>query len=73
MTDLEREYFKTFTLERLKALRKSVSEEQKNGFFRGTGYVVRSWQRPGGTQVFIKLNRRKIDRAIKELEENGKL
>ena len=70
MTEIERAYFSTFTIERLKALRNAVSKEQKDGFWRGTGYVRRVWMRPGGRSVTILINRRKIDAAIKE-RDNG--
>ena len=66
MTNLEREYFNTFTLERLQQFRKVVSEEQKNGFWRGEGYVTRVWMRPGGKMITLLINRRKIDKAIEE-------
>ena len=68
MTNLEREYFNTFTLERLKSFRKAVSKEQKGGFWRGQGHVTKVWMRPGGKQIIIRINRRKIDAAIKERE-----
>lgn len=68
MTNLEREYFNTFTLERLKSFRKAVSKEQKGGFWRGQGHVTKAWMRPGGKQILLRINRRKIDAAIRERE-----
>lgn len=65
MSKLEEEYFKGFTLDRLKAFRKAVSKDQKEGFWRGSGHVVRVWMRPGGKQIHILINRRKIDKEIK--------
>lgn len=65
MSKLEEEYFKGFTLDRLKALRKAVSKEQKSGFLRGRGYVVKVWIRTGGKRIHILINRRKIDKEIK--------
>ena len=79
MTNLEREYFSTFTLERLKALYKAVSKEAKrcgaNDYFTGIpiynygSYVTRVWMRPDGKQITININKRKIREAIKEREE----
>ena len=78
MTNLEREYFSTFTLERLKALRKAVAKEANHGGTRdpitempipdGGSYVTRAWMRPGGKIVWVTLNKRKIDAAIRERE-----
>lgn len=78
MTQLEREYFRTFTLERLKAFYKAVAKEAHCGGTQdpltevpvpdGASYVTRAWMRPGGKIVYIKLNKRKIRNAIKEME-----
>ena len=78
MTQLEREYFRTFTLERLKAFYKAVAKEALCSGTRnpltevpvpdGASYVTRAWMRPGGKIVYIKLNKRKIRNAIKEME-----
>ena len=82
MTQLEREYFRTFTLERLKAFYKAVAKEtnfasdpydfdvdcSNEPQYDGKSYVTRAWMRPGGKIVYIKLNKRKIRNAIKEME-----
>ena len=78
MTQLEREYFNTFTLERLKAFYKAVSKEAHCGGTKdpiieypipdGASYVTRVWMRPGGKKITLKLNKRKICQAIKERE-----
>ena len=64
MTNLEKAYFDTFTLDRLKAFRKAVSKQLKYDV-RGEGFIVKVWKRKGGKQIFIRVNRRKIDAAIK--------
>ena len=79
MTQLERDYFNTFTLERLKAFYKAVVKETH---FTGTqdpiteypipdgaSYVTRVWMRPGGKKVTLKLNKKKIRQAIEEREK----
>lgn len=79
MTQLEREYFSTFTLERLKAFYKAVAkkthfssyyDEDSYGhrIYNGISYVTRKWLRPGGKVIEIKINKRKIRNAIKERE-----
>lgn len=82
MTNLEREYFNTFTLERLKALYKAISK--KTNFsteydwyndsivYNGASYVTRKWLRPGGKVIEIKINKRKVCNAIKERENQNK-
>lgn len=79
MTSLERKYFDTFTLERLKALYKAVSKEAHCGgtkdplteypIYDGASYVTRKWLRPGGKVIEIKINKRKVRNAIKEREK----
>ena len=81
MTNLEREYFSTFTLERLKALYRVLSNKKANfsspvyaGYdvelvYNGLSYVIRKWLRPGGKVIEIKINKRKVRNAIKEREE----
>lgn len=64
MTDLEKAYFDTFTLKRLRAFRKAVSKQLKYDV-RGEGFIVKVWMKKGGKQIFIRVNRRKIDEAIK--------
>lgn len=81
MTNLEREYFSTFTLPRLKAFRKAVAKEANYStefdwsndciVHNGLSYVTRAWMRPGGKIIWMHINKRKIDQAIKEREENG--
>ena len=80
MTNLEREYFNTFTLERLKAFYKAISKETNFGgdqydfdvdcsndsLYDGKSYVTRVWMRPGGKKITLKLNKRKIRQAIEE-------
>lgn len=66
MTNSEREYFNTFTPERLKSFRKAVSEGQKDGFWRGRGHAARARICPGGKRILIGINRRKIDAVIGE-------
>ena len=82
MTNLEREYFNTFTLERLKAFYKAVAKEtnfasdpydfdvdcSNDRQYDGKSYVTRIWMRPGGKKIEIKINKRKIRQAIKERE-----
>lgn len=68
MTNLEKAYFDTFTLERLKAFRKAVSRQLKFDA-RGVGFVAKVLKKKGGKQVFVRVNRRKIDEAIKLKEE----
>lgn len=83
MTNLEREYFNTFTLERLKAFYKAISKEtnfaddpydfdvdcSNDSQYDGKSYVTRKWLRPGGKVVEIKINKRKVRNAIKEREK----
>lgn len=79
MTQIEKEYFATFTLERLKAFYKAVSKEAHCGgtqdpiteypIYDGASYVTRVWMRPGGKKITLKLNKKKIRNAIKEREE----
>lgn len=79
MTNLEREYFNTFTLERLKAFYKAVSKEAHCGgtqdliteclIYDGASYVTRKWMRPGRKVIEIKINKRKVRNAIKEREQ----
>ena len=79
MTQLERDYFDTFTLERLKAFYKAVAKEAHCSGTRdplteypicdGASYVTRVWMRPGGKKVTLKLNKKKIRQAIKEREK----
>jgi hypothetical protein len=76
MTNLEREYFNTFTLERLKAFYKAVAKEAHCSGTQdpiteypipdGASYVTSVWMRPGGKKIILKLNKRKIRQAIKE-------
>ena len=86
MTNLEREYFNTFTLERLKAFYKAISKEtnfaddpydfdvdcSNDSQYDGKSYVTRKWLRPGGKVVEIKINKRKVRNAIKERENQNK-
>lgn len=79
MTQLERDYFNTFTLERLKAFYKAVAKEAHHSgtrdplteypIYDGASYVTRVWMRPGGEKVTLKLNKKKIRQAIKEREK----
>lgn len=83
MTNLEREYFNTFTLERLKAFYKAISKEtnfasdpydfdvdcSNDSLYDGKSYVTRKWLRPGGKVIEIKINKRKVRNAIKEREQ----
>jgi hypothetical protein len=79
MTQLERDYFDTFTLERLKAFYKAVAKEAHCSGTRdplteypicdGASYVTRVWIRPGDKKVTLKLNKKKIRQAIKEREK----
>jgi len=79
MTQLEREYFSTFTLERLKAFYNVLSNKKANFsteydwhndcvVHNGWSYVTRKWLRPGGKVIEIKINKRKVRNAIKERE-----
>lgn len=78
MTQLEREYFATFTLERLKAFYNVLSNKKANFstsydyneriIYTGASYVTRKWLRPGGQVIEIKINKRKVRNAIKERE-----
>lgn len=81
MTQIEKEYFATFTLERLKAFYKAVSKETNFGHlydfdddcsndpqYDGKSYVTRAWMRPGGKVIYMKINKRKIRNAIKDRE-----
>lgn len=81
MTNLEREYFNTFTLERLKAFYRVLSNKKAN--FKtefdcendcikhnGLSYVTRKWLRPGGKVIEVKINKRKVRAAIKEREKS---
>lgn len=80
MTNLEREYFNTFTLERLKAFYKAIAKETNFATecdwysgtieYNGASYVTRVWMRPGGKKIELKINKRKIRQAIKEREES---
>lgn len=84
MTQLEKEYFDTFTLERLKALYKAVAKETNFGGdqydfdvdcsndpqYDGKSYVTRVWMRPGGKKIELKINKRKIRQAIEEREKS---
>jgi len=80
MTNLEREYFNTFTLERLKAFYRVLSNKKAKFsteydwysdsiVYNGTSYVTRKWMRPGGKVIEIKINKRKVRNAIKEREK----
>lgn len=80
MTNLEREYFNTFTLERLKAFYRVLSNKKANFStefdwandcikHNGCSYVTRKWLRPGGKVIEIKINKRKVRNAIKEREK----
>lgn len=83
MTQLEREYFSTFTLERLKAFYRALSK--KTNFpseydyddyynmtvvYNGLSYVTRKFRRQDGKVVEIKINKRKVRNAIEERETN---
>lgn len=79
MTQLEREYFRTFTLERLKAFYNVLSNKKANFsteydwyndriVYNGASYVTRKWLRPGGKVIEIKINKRKVREAIAEKE-----
>lgn len=79
MTQLEREYFRTFTLERLKAFYNVLSNKKANFsteydwyndriVYNGASYVTRNWLRPGGKVIEIKINKRKVREAIAEKE-----
>lgn len=83
MTQLEREYFATFTLERLKAFYKAVAKETKFGNYdtyrcdsNGNlthddgSYVTRAWMRPNGKIIYMYINKRKIRNAILEREQS---
>ncbi len=83
MTNLEREYFNTFTLERLKQFYKVLSNKKANFsteydwyndciVYNGASYVTRKWLRPGGKVIEIKINKRKVRNAIKERENQNK-
>ena len=71
LNDYERFYFKHIfgdNLERLRDFRKKVSKEQKEGWYRGEPYVVKVFKDKGGKNLFIQLNRKKVDAYIKEVE-----
>ena len=81
MTQIEKEYFATFTLERLKAFYKAVAKETKFGNYdtyhydsdgnlthNGGSYVTRAWMRPNGKIIYMYINKRKIRNAIKDRE-----
>ena len=79
MTQLEREYFRTFTLKRLKAFYNVLSNKKANFsteydwyndriVYNGASYVTRKWLRPGGKVIEIKINKRKVREAIAEKE-----
>lgn len=71
LNDYERFYFKHCfgdNLERLKDFRKKVSKEQKDGWYRGEPYVVKVFKDKGGKNLFIQLNRKKVDAYIREVE-----
>lgn len=79
MTQLEREYFSTFTLERLKALYKSIAKKTNfssyydediygNRIYNGISYVTMKWLRHGGKVIEVKINKRKVRNAIRERE-----
>lgn len=79
MTQLEREYFRTFTLERLKSFYRVLSNKKANFsteydwyndriVYNGASYVTRKWLRPGGKVIEIKINKRKVREAIAEKE-----
>lgn len=83
MTQLEREYFATFTLERLKAFYKAVAKETEFGQYdnyhydsdgdlthNNGSYVTRAWMRPGGKIIYMRINKRKIRNAILEREQS---
>lgn len=81
MTQLEKEYFATFTLERLKAFYRVLSNKKANFKtvfdwekdyikYNGLSYVTRKWLRPGGKVIEIKINKRKVREAIKEREKS---
>lgn len=80
MTQIEKEYFATFTLERLKQFYKVLSNKKANFStefdwendcikHNGWSYVTRKWMRPGGKIIELKINKRKVRNAIKEREE----
>lgn len=81
MTQLEKDYFATFTLERLKAFYKAVARETEfgqydydysngNPIYNGGSYVKRAWMRPSGKIIWVKINKRKIRQAIEEREKS---
>lgn len=80
MTQLEKDYFATFTLERLKAFYKAVAKETHYSgtqdpiteypIYDGCSYVKRAWMRPGGKIIWVKINKRKIRQAIEEREKS---
>lgn len=78
MTKLEKAYFDTFTLPRLKSFYKAVAKEANCStdwnysdhiVYHGWSYVTRTWMRPGGIAIEIRINKRKIREAIREREE----
>lgn len=81
MTKLQKEYFATFTLPRLKALYSAVAKEANYSTSRdynyhivyyGWSYVTRIWRRPGGIEIPVKFNKRQVRQAIKEREQQLK-
>ena len=72
LNDYERFYFRRYFHENIDALerfRKKISKEQKEGFYRGEPYTVKSFKIKGDKIYFIKLNRKKVDAYIKEVKE----
>lgn len=78
MTQLEREYFATFTLPRLRAFYNVLSNKKAHNstyydysdkiIYSGASYVTRKWLRPGGKVITLMINKRKVRNAIEERE-----
>lgn len=75
VNDYERFYFKRYfhdDIKKLEYFRKTISKDQKDGFYRGEPYVVRHFKIKGDKLFYIKLSRKKVDAYIKELKEKAK-
>jgi len=72
LNDYERFYFRRYfndDIKKLEYFRKIISKDQKDGFYGGEPYVVRSFNIKGGKLFHIKISRKKVDAYIREVKE----
>ena len=75
LNNYEKFFFNKFfgtNLKRLRAFRKAVSKEQREGIYRGEPYTYKWFNVKGGKLLNIQLSRKKIDKYIELIEQINK-